>query len=407
MTITTQPPREEMTTDVCETPFPPAIYGRELDEVERTIAEVIERIFRDEDGMIRSGVYGKTMQALKADEVEDRPHGIGTFVENAAMPRELKPVWLNYENAGQASGKYLRALLQKHAATRDPATLALARRTFAAIQLLWKNAAEQNPYGRGWIPKPYAGIRSVAEMFECSVDQYADITLALESFHHQAATADEKLAIKEMVASFADWWIERNYTAGYMGQTCYWRQLGRAHAIGFFLYLHALAYSWYPQKKYKEGFDLWLDSSRALVFPYACVNGYGLAVECMERLLKLRPDLKGFWLEASETNVEHMLRLSEQPYNYPKSKIRMQLKAFVAHHLGAAHRLLPAKGYDARMRELLAAYNKRADFYHLSRGLRLDELDERVTGNDYRNCFFAEGHICWLDAYWTMKERQG
>ena len=112
-------PGETITTDLCPLDFPPEIYGETPDEVEATIQQVVERVFRDEDDLLRSGVYGKTMEPITADDVHDRPYGVGGYAENHAMPHAYKLIYLNYENAEQASGKYLRAMLRKHAVTGD------------------------------------------------------------------------------------------------------------------------------------------------------------------------------------------------------------------------------------------------------------------------------------------------
>jgi hypothetical protein len=53
--------------------------------------------------------------------------------------------------------------------------------------------------------------------------------------------------------------------------------------------------------------------------------------------------------------------------------------------------------------KLIGEYKRRADFYHLSRGLRLDRIDPVLAGGDYRNMFWAEGHTAWLNAYWRLK----
>src|SRR5688572_7096001 len=102
-----------LTRDVFAGDFPPASYGQTFEEVEATVQEVIERVFRDEDGILRSGVNGRTMRPLTNDEVLDRPNGKGAYTEHSAMPDALKAVWLNYENAGEASGAYLMALCLK------------------------------------------------------------------------------------------------------------------------------------------------------------------------------------------------------------------------------------------------------------------------------------------------------
>jgi hypothetical protein len=393
---------EKVTRDVCEVEYPPKVYGRTLDEVERTAQEVVEKVFRDKDGMIRSGVNGRTMRPLKEKDVTDRPNGLGTCVECAYMPRHLKPLWLNYEDAGMASGKYLCAMLNKHAVTQAPKTLAYARRTFEALVLLWNNCAAKNPFGRGWMPKPYAGIRDVSEVFECSVDQYSDITQGLYAFYREAATPPERQTIKEMVLSFADWWMERDYTTGYMGHCCYWKRLEYAHPIGYFLYLNALAHSFLPKRKYMDGFHLWLEISQGLSAPKRSVsiNSHGLALGCLELLVELRPERKAFWLLCAQTCADMMFAASHQA---PRTKATVQEKGYLAHHLCAAHALLPANGYDRVVLKLIGQYKRRADFYHLSRGLRLDRIDPYEAGGDVRNTFWSQGHICWLNAYWRLK----
>ncbi len=395
---------EKVTRDVCMLTYPPKVYGRTLEEVERTAQEVIERIFRDKDGILRSGVNGRDMQPLEEKDVPDRPHGFGTHAEYAAAPRRLKAVWLNYENTGQASGKYLRAMLNKYAVTKDPKVLGHARKTLEALALLWNNCARDHQWGRGWMPKPYGGIREVAEVFECSVDQYCDITQGIDAFSREAATPSERQMIKEMILSFADWWIDHDYTAGYFGICNYWKKAG-AHPAGYFLYLNALAYSIVPRRKYLEGFNLWLELSQHLSAPTrrVCLNGNGLALECLQRLMELRPDHREFWLLCARTCADNMVALFREGQAFVGNPTRFQMNAYCAHHLCTAHALLPERGYDKMIAELLTTYNKRGDFYHLSRGQRLDKISPMVAGGDYRNTFWAEGHIAWLNAYWTLK----
>jgi len=403
--MTEAAPGDGVLSDVCEVDFPPASYGETLEEVEATVQQVVERVFRDEDGLVRSGVYGKTMRPLMLEEVRDRPHGIGCYSENHAMPNRYKPIYNNYENAGQASGKYIRAMLKKYRATGDPAVLGRARQTVRALELLWNNVAEQNPYGRGWLPKPFGGARDVSEMFECSPDQYADVTLGLDRYHDEAADADERLMIERMVASFADWWLEHDYTTSYQGACCWWKRTDFPHATAFFLYLNALAYRVRPQARYAEAFDLWLGLQDGLFnCPRVGVNASGLAIECMERLTALRPDLEPLWRRAAEANTAHMIELAERSDNYPGLSATFNYRAYLAHHLGGAHRLFPDRGHDRHMASLIAAYRSRTDFYHLRRGALLAELSPVVAGDDYRNMFWAEGHVCWLSAYWALRQ---
>jgi len=396
---------EEVTRDVCEVDFPPETYGESPEEIEATIQEVVERIFRDEDGAIRSGVYGRTMKPLTPDDVKDRPYGIGTYAENANMPGHYKPVWLNYENMIQASGKYLGAMTDKYGMSGDPLALERARRTFEALKTLWDNVAEQNSYGRGWMPKPYAGIHDVGLMTGSSVDQYTDLTVGLETFYRGPATCTEKTIIEDMIISFADWMIEYNYTFEHMGNMCRWHIGNPPLSTAYFLYLHTLAHSFSPRRKYAEGFDHWLEMNRLLFGPKRCgLNTTGLVLKCMLRLLELRPEYCHLWRRAAAVSAEYSVgRIDATEDHFVKVSGSVQEKHNGAYFMCVAHKLLPEMGYDDKARECLKAYRRRADFYHLSRGQRVHGLSPIIAGDDYRNTFWAEGHINWLHAYWTLK----
>ena len=278
---------DEMTTDVFEGDFPPASYGKTPEEVEATISQVIERVFRDDDGMLRSCVNGRTMKPMRVEDVKDRPQGMGTHAENSDIPREFKPIWTNYENTGQASGTYLEALCAKWQVTGDAHVRELARRTVQAIFMLWENASKsEHPLGgggKGWFPKPYGGIQNVTGMHECSADQYMDVTLGLHSYYHTLASEDEKRKIEEIVISFADWWYDHDYCGVYFGHAIYWKRLPwHSMAVGFFLYLNALAQSWSPCRKFEHGFGIWLERKNALCNAAA---GFGGQLNCLERLI--------------------------------------------------------------------------------------------------------------------------
>jgi hypothetical protein len=73
----------KMTNDVFTGDFPPVNYGNTLAESEATIAQVIERIFRDDDGILRSGVNGRTMKINRLEDIKDRPLGMGTLTGNS------------------------------------------------------------------------------------------------------------------------------------------------------------------------------------------------------------------------------------------------------------------------------------------------------------------------------------
>lgn len=397
-------PSEAVTEDLFRGDFPPVVYGQTLKETEATIQDVVERVFRDSEGMLRSSVNGATMKLLLVEDVKDRPLGMGTFAENSSIPREIKPLWTNYENAGQASGTYLEALCAKAQLTGDANVRELAQKTFRAIVTLWENgAATKHPLGgggKGWFPKPYDGIRKVSQMHECSVDQYCDVTLGLQSYHHALADDAEKHKIEEIILSFADWWYEHDYAGVYFGQAIWWKRLtSHSVAASYFLYLNALAQSWKPSKNYEQGFKTWWGLKDALQPPgkasWVCMHG--ITLNCLERLRALRPDLATEWQSAAAYQAVLLVASVEGESN-PRSIYNA--RGYGADYFSAAHRLLPTGGYDKLSRLCLEASMTRECFYHVQRGRRLADIDKRLVGDDYRNMFMCEDHTHWLNGFW-------
>ncbi|MBI4662441.1 MAG: hypothetical protein HY735_26790 [Verrucomicrobia bacterium] len=399
---------EESTKDLFKGDFPPVVYGENLTETEATIQAIVERVFRDDDGILRSSVNGATMTPLRVEDVRDRPQGLGTFAENSAIPREIKPLWTNYENAGQASGTYLEALCAKARLIDDARVRELASRTVAAIVILWENAAATKDHlgggGRGWLPKPYDGIQRVLRMHECSADQYCDVTLGLHSYYLSLADENEKRKIEEIIVSFADWWYDHDYAGVYFGQAIWWKRLkSHSMAASYFLYLNALAQSWKPSRKFEHGFEIWWGLKGALQPPGTAVwvTMHGITLNCLERLITLRPDLADEWRSAAAYQARLLAASTGGTAAFPL----VNAECFGADYLATAHRLLPSGGYDRLSRRCLEATMRRECFYHIKRGRRLADMDKRYVGDDYRNMFMCEDHTHWLNGYWQGRVR--
>jgi hypothetical protein len=396
---------EETTRDLFAGDFPPAVYGQTLEEVETTIQQVIERVFRDEDGMLRSGVNGRTMKPLTVNDVKDRPNGKGGHSERMAIPDAFKAVFMNYENAGKASGTYLEALCIKAKETGDPKARELARRTVDAIVLLWKNAAPPTLLGgggRGWFPKPYGGIRNVAGMEECSADQYVDVTLGLHAYHLMLANDAEKKQIEEVIVSFSDWWHDHDYSGIYFGKAIWWKRLDwHPMAAACFLYLHALAHSWNPGPKSQKGFETWIHLKATLMSQKQYgPSMHGIPVICLEHLIQLRPELTAsVW----RPSLIHQARLLAQSLEGSQETALCSQKGSGANYLAVAHRMLPDAGYDALSLRCLEACKRREDFYHLRRGLRLAKVPAVMRGDDYRHTFDCNDQAHWMAAYWKRR----
>jgi len=398
---------EETLKDVFQGDFPPECYGKSLQDIEKVNQEVVERIFRDHVGLLLCSVNAVTMKPFQPDEIKDRPGGIGTFVERSAIPNAIKPVWINYENTGQASGTYLDALCAKYELTGDPETKAFARKTFEGIVAIWENGAKIEQSlgggGLGWFPKPYDGLQSFKGMHECSVDQYCEVTLGLQSYYRVMASEAEKETIEAIVVSFADWWYDHDFSGIYLGEAVWWKRLHtHSMAASYFLYLYTLAQSWSPCRKFQQGFEIWQELKGALKPPgeaiWGCMNG--LTLNVLERLMELRPDLNDFWLSSARHQARLLVSSVEERVNMNQ---RYEFEGFAADYLCAAHKMLPDGGYADLAIRCLKECNSRNRFYHLRRGLKKSNLDSREVGDDMRDAYMCELHVHWLSGYWKLR----
>jgi hypothetical protein len=398
--------KEDILTDVFEGDFPPLSYGTTLEEIEKTTQEVVEKIFRDQDGLILSSVNAVTMKPYRLEEIKDRPEGKGTFVERSAIPQAIKPLFMNYENTGQASGTYLDALCAKYQVTGSPEVREFARRTVEGIVAIWKNGAEIEHSlgggGLGWFPKPYDGLRSFKGMHECSVDQYCEVTLGLQQYYRVMADEDEKRTIEEMIVSFADWWYDHNFTGIYLGEAVWWKRLEtHSMAASYFLYLFTLAQSWSPCRKFQHGFEIWQELKGALKPPgeaiWGCMNG--LTVNVLERLNEMRPDLSDFWISVARHQAPLLKSSVVERVNMNR---RYEFEGFGADYLCAVDHLLPEQGFADLAIKCLNDCNSRNRFYHLRRGLKTMDLDSRERGDDFRDAYQSELHVHWLSGYWKL-----
>jgi len=400
------------TEDVCKLDFPPVSYGETLSEAEATIQKVIETIFRDESGLIISGVNATTMKPLRQEDVTKRQFGIGGWWENASIPRQYKNIAMNFENCHQCAGKYLDGLVDKYIVTQDSKVLDRAKRVVDSTIQLWETVAKTHRYGKGWLPKPYADMNDIDKMDETSVDQYSDITFGLEKYYNELAMPDEKAVLAEMFLSFADWWIDHNYTTSFMGATVWW---DRVHTLAqaYFLYLFQLAYSLAPRRKYRDGFDyIFSLAENALVSkegPYRGENynpnTSGIVIEAMSRIALINPSLKVFCHHCIKNYIPALIEAGVAGKAGEIAPI-FNLKLFTAKYLTHAHEFCEDDTLVTQIIQFLMTVKNREDFYHVKRGLSLDDgvLEKwKADKDDYRDVFWAEEHACWIAAYWYLR----
>ena len=401
------------TTDVCKLDFPPVSYGKSLSQAEKTIQQIIETIFRDESGLLGSGVNAVTMKPLRVEEVTDRQFGIGGWWENCCIPKEYKNIGMNFENCHQCSGKYLDGLVDKYIVTKDHAVLGYAKKIVNATREVWETAAKTHRYGKGWLPKPYAGMKLISEMSESSVDQYSDITFGLEKYYNELATPEERSVLAEMFLSFADWWIDHNYTTSFIGMTIWWDRI-HTLAQSYFLYLFELAYSLAPRKKYRDGFDyIFSLAEKSLVSKEGAyfgenynANTSGIVIEAMLRISHINPSLKVFCGNCIQNYIPALIEAGSLGIQGNVEAPVFNMKPRTAKYLTHAHEFCQDEALIKYMVEFLSATKERSDFYHIKRGVSLDDsvLEKvRADKSDYKDVFWAEEHCAWLSTYWYLR----
>jgi hypothetical protein len=173
-------------------------------------------------------------------------------------------------------------------------------------------------------------------------------------------------------------------------------------SVAGFLYMNALAYSFDHRKKFQDGFGLWFHMKSGLENSENAVWSpmHGITLNCIERLILLRPEMKDYWMRVAECQSGLVVKSIEDTAG---TFHQFNQNAYGASYLATAHRLLPKCGYNLRSRQCLIANMQRESFYHIKRGIRIEDLNPRHAGDDYRDMFMAETHAHWLFAYWCIR----
>jgi len=179
----------------------PAHRARSLEAQADRLTRLVARVATDDDGLVR--VY----LAPTADRaVEDRDLPDDVWRHRGTTPAGF----LNYEDTGIVTGSMLAAQSLRYRVTGDPEALDLARRAFAGIEWIYElGARAKHP---GYFPKPYDKRSSD----QVSRDQYLYVLGGLRRYH-AVADAPTRQRIAEMAHAMARYWIDINYTHGYLG----------------------------------------------------------------------------------------------------------------------------------------------------------------------------------------------
>ena len=225
-------------------------YGDNLADIEATLVRIMEEVFLDEDGYYRTEINARTLQPYQPDDPEVLPPD-KQWIRHGLLPDCAKAIHMNYEDASMTTGAYMRAMVAKLKKTGDKKTEEIVRRTFAAMNLLYEEVAKNNEYGRGYIPKPYLGIRNVSEMFEMSADQWVKYVGGLDVFRDVASDTEREQA-EEILVAMAKWLDDHDFVTPYLGGPCWGRLMQHEHYPAIFAYVMALGHSICDNEHYKQ-----------------------------------------------------------------------------------------------------------------------------------------------------------
>jgi hypothetical protein len=378
-------------------------YGRTLKDIERTLWPIIADYFLDRDGFIYSCINKTTLKPFQDSdpEVNAKPV-IETCVARGDFPYELKRTYLNYEDSDIAAGDYLMALVSKARRTGDPKVGESARRFFRAMMKLYDSIARKNPYGAGWLCKPYGGIERVEESLECSADQYLKFTVALEKYLHWTEDAQERQQITDALCAFARWLDDRDFVTPYMGR-CSWGRLNPlTHYVGYFAYIMALGHRLSGNEHYRQEALFFMD--KMLRSPRLSRNASAmqLVVEEMDRLMDLMPEYRTQWLDIMAQDWDDRVNYVDADGiahgNGYYGGGTWNEGAGLASTYNTIVKHFPEKKNDLDLRTLLLKYNKMDRFV-----LQVSSDDSTVLFYESRFALVSDIYANWLRGYWESE----
>jgi hypothetical protein len=361
-------------------------------------------MFLDRHHFVRVGINVNTLAPYTLEDMAGYQVR-EMFTVNAGCPYDAKLLIMNYEEADMATGDYLMSLVHKYAVTGEEKVREQVRKVFQAIMLLCHNSFTKNPYGRGWLPKPYLGIVEVGEIFECSVDQYTKIALGLDWYARELATPEERAQAEDALVAFAEWWVDHWYTANYFGNCCWWWKSNMPHSEAWFLYILALAERLTGDKLYAREFTKIMQFQDALFNVQRVeTNACNLTTECLERLMALKPGRRRLWREAMqacwEYSRDHTTEEGYCPQRLGRGRALVNNGGRVACTAATASQFLPdGPALRAWGWEVLGKCNRLEMFMHLHpsshglpRAFEFELLD--LSGHHFTS---------WLHGYWKLE----
>jgi hypothetical protein len=216
-----------------------------LEPHECEIRNFVEKNMVDECGLMYSFMNAKTLKPWTDTELKAY-NLLPVCHPNVNSPAE----YFAYENSLMGTGEYASSQLDRFEVTGEGEALGTAAHQVSAIMQVFYQG---ELFEKGFLPKPFGGIRKCAYSHELSPDQQVKCLVALRSYQSYAP-ASQKRIIDDYIVAMADYHQARGFIHP-RRESFVVTPENRPHAISILVPLLMCAYNITGDGKYKDALE--------------------------------------------------------------------------------------------------------------------------------------------------------
>jgi hypothetical protein len=219
---------------------------------ERRVRAFVETYMVDECGLVYSFLNAKTLKPWTDTELK------AYNLMPVCHPNINSPAdYYAYENSLMGTGEYAASQVARYEATGEGEALASAGHQIGAIMQVFEQGAL---FEKGFLPKPFGGIRRCAYSHELSPDQHIKALVAMRAYQPYAPPS-LKRRMDEYIVALADYHMARGFNHP-RRESFVVTPENRPHVISILVPVLMCAYNITGQARYRDAlsrFDAILD----------------------------------------------------------------------------------------------------------------------------------------------------